>query len=215
MLSRNAAILTAVATLLASGALFHLLARDSSQLEAAAARVPLAPHVVGDWHGQDQATDDATFAHAGAKEYWMRVYENQKTKASVLAILMCGRAGRMSVHTPEVCYRGAGFELREAPSICWFKNERGEKTTQLWTALFMKPAGSPDHLRLYWAWNVHGEWEAAATPRWQFWGEPFLYKLYVSRTGAAGNIGPQADPAADFLREFLPALQTSLFARAG
>lgn len=212
MPSRTTALALALVTLFASGALYHLLARDSSQLDAAAERVPLVPSVIGAWHGHDEATEDAAFAQAGARTYWMRTYVNQKTKASVLAILMCGRAGKMAVHTPEVCYGGAGFELHDAPAECLFKNERGEKTTQFWTAHFVKHTGAPKHLRLYWAWNSRGEWEAPGAPRWQFWGEPFLYKLYVSRDTSAGpNLSPQSDPAADFLREFLPVVKTTLF----
>src|SRR5437867_1668327 len=120
MCSRSFAVLAAVVTLLASGALYHLLARDSSQLDAAAERVAQVPSVIGDWQGHDETVDDAAFAQAGAKAYWMRVYVHQKTKATVLAILMCGRAGKMAVHTPEVCYGGAGFELHDAPAACVF-----------------------------------------------------------------------------------------------
>ena len=212
MPSRSSAILIAVATLFASGALYHLLARDSSQLDVAAGRVARVPSVIGDWQGHDETADDAAFAQAGANAYWMRSYVNQKTKAAVFAILMCGRSGKMAVHTPEVCYGGAGFELNDAPASCAFKNERGEKTSQFWAAHFVKKNGAPKHLRLFWAWNSRGEWEAVASPRWQFLGEPYLYKLYVSRdTGGAPNVSAQADPAADFLREFLPVLKGTLF----
>jgi hypothetical protein len=211
MSSRFYAFLAAIVTLLASGVLYHALARDSAQLDAAAERVAQVPTIVGDWHGHDEATDDGAFAQAGAKAYWMRVYVHQKTKASVLVILMCGRSGRMAVHTPEVCYGGAGFELQDAAKPCEFKNETGEKTSQFWTAHFVKKAGAPKHLRLYWAWNARGEWDASSSPRWQFRGEPFLYKLYVSRDiSQAPNTAAQADAAAEFLRTFLPVLKQSL-----
>ena len=70
------------------------------------------------------------------------------------------------------------------------------------------------HLRLYWAWNTRGEWEALASPRWQFRGAPFLYKLYVACDVGQTPVGaPQGDAAADFLRECLPALNAALFPR--
>ena len=100
-------LLAACGTLLASGLVCHLLAKDSAALDDAAARIALVPKMIGDWHGHDEEPDDRSFEQAGAKGYWMRSYVNQRTKASVLAILMCGRPGKMSVHTPEVCYRGA------------------------------------------------------------------------------------------------------------
>lgn len=212
MSSRSCAFLAAIMTLLASGVLYHALAMDSAQLDEAAARVALAPMAVGEWQGHAEATDAATFVQAGAKTYWARVYTHQRTKASVLVILMCGRSGKMAVHTPEICYGGAGFELQNAPRSTDFKTERGDQTSQFWTAHFVKKVGGPKHLRLYWSWNARGDWQAAAAPRWQFRGEPFLYKLYVShdiahRPGAAA----QSDPAAEFVRSFLPALDGTLF----
>src|SRR5476651_449981 len=110
------AFLAAIGVLLASGIAYHLLAKDTAQLDDAAARVVLVPKVIGDWQGHDEAGEDRSFEQAGAKGYWMRTYLNQKTKASVLVILMCGRSGKMAVHTPEVCYGGAGFELRDQPA---------------------------------------------------------------------------------------------------
>ena len=200
------AFLAAIGVLLASGIAYHLLAKDTAQLDDAAARVALAPKVIGDWHGQDEIGEDRSFEQAGAKGYWMRTYVNQKTRTSVLVILMCGRSGKMAVHTPEVCYGGAGYELRDQSSVCTINDEN------FWTAQFAKKGVTPTSLRLYWSWNARGKWEASPAPRWQFRGEPFLYKLYVSRDiSAAPNVAPQADAAAVFLRSFLPELDGALF----
>lgn len=208
MSARNRAILTAIGVLLISGVMCHLLSADSYQLDAASSRVEHVPLTVGDWHGHEEQTDADAFAKTGAKTYWTRTYVNQRTKDSVLAILMCGRPGKMSVHTPEVCYRGAGFELQGNPAVCPLSSEPGE----MWSAHFMKKSTVATHLRLYWAWNSRGVWEASAAPRWEFRGEPFLYKLYVSRDlGRQPNRTPQTDPTVEFLREFAPALQQTLF----
>jgi hypothetical protein len=209
MNSRTISFLAAAIILLASGITCHLLAGDSEQLDAAAARVADVPRVVGDWRGRDEEVDEAAFAMAGAKSYWTRSYVNERTKDAVLVILMCGRPGRMAVHTPEVCYGGAGYELREEPSVVDVKDLAG---SQWWHAIFSKKTTAPQRLRLFWAWNSQGNWHASAAPRWQFRGEPFLYKLYVSRdTTKQPALSPQADPALDFLRVFVPALQRSLF----
>ncbi len=209
MSRRNLAFLAAVAMLLTSGMLYHLLAKDSDQLDPAAQRVALAPLAIGDWRGQDEAMDRESFEQAGAKGYWMRSYVNARTGESILVILMCGRAGKMSVHTPEVCYRGAGYELQGQPAICAIKSD-----ASFWTAQFTKKAAPPTHLRLYWAWNADGSWEASASPRWQFRGAPFLYKLYVSRDiSRQPGVAPGADVAAQFMREFLPVLDKTLFGR--
>ncbi len=212
MSQRYWATLTAIAVLLGSGLACSILAGNSDQLDAAAARVAEVPHKVGDWHAQDEAVDDSLFDNAGAKTHWTRLYVNQRTHESVLAILMCGRAGRMAVHTPEVCYRGAGFELPGEATVYEIKGDTGQESARFFTAQFIKKAGNPTKLRLYWAWNARGQWEASPSPRWQFRGEPFLYKLYVSRT-LNEPIGGKAavDPTAQFLREFVPMVNRALF----
>jgi hypothetical protein len=205
MSTRYLAFLAALVMLLASGVMYHVLASDSEQLDAAADRVALVPTVVGDWQGREETAEERAFEQTGAKSYWMRSYVNQKSKASVLVILMCGRPGKMSVHTPEVCYSGAGYEMRDQPVACEIND------AQFWSAQFTKKSGQ---LRLYWAWNSRGDWQASSAPRWQFRGEPFLYKLYVSRETNAQTAGtPQTDPTAEFLRVFVPELKQTLFAR--
>ena len=52
---------------------------------------------------------------AGAKGWWVRRFTNERTGTSVLVILLCGRAGPLSVHKPETCYTGAGYALASAP----------------------------------------------------------------------------------------------------
>jgi hypothetical protein len=212
MSPRNLAFLAAVAMLLASGTLYHLLAKDSDQLDPAAERVALVPLVIRAWQGHDEEVDRASFEQAGAKGYWMRSYVNPRTNESILVILMCGRAGKMSVHTPEVCYRGAGYELHDQPAACALKSAGGQDIGSFWTAQFTKKAAVPTHLRLYWAWSAHGAWEASAAPRWQYRGAPFLYKLYVSRDiSRQPGVAAGVDVTAQFMRELLPVLDETLF----
>jgi hypothetical protein len=102
--------------------------------------------------------------------------------------------------------------LRDQPSVVSLKFDKAEEASQVWTALFMKRSGPLSHLRLYWAWNSGGNWEASASPRWQYRGQPYLYKLYVSRDNSRQpNLAPQADPAAEFLRGLIPVMRPVLF----
>jgi hypothetical protein len=184
--------------------MYHSQAGDSQELEAAAARVALVGNVVGAWQGQDQAADDRAFSQTGAVAHWTRQYVHRETKEAVLVILMCGRSGKMAVHTPEVCYGGAGYKLVDQPTVSPIRDD-----ANFWTATFTKKAS---RLRLHWAWNATGAWEASTSPRWQFRGQSFLYKLYVSRDlRAQGSVAPEADATAAFLREFVPVLDQTLF----
>src|SRR5262245_1587085 len=87
--------------------------QNSSALEGAAAVLPSVPEAIAGAAGEGQSSDAAEFSQAGAAGYWTRIY--RKDGKEFLAILMVGRSGRMAVHTPEVCYRGAGFDIAAQP----------------------------------------------------------------------------------------------------
>jgi uncharacterized protein DUF3485 len=177
-------------------------------LERALARVPELPLRLGPWEGKEVAAEEPeAFRRGGAQAYSIREYVHQEKKESISVILMCGRAGRMAVHTPEVCYGGAGYELAQAAAPMALKS--GARESVFWSARFNKSASAGADLRLCWAWTATGDWQAPGSPRWRFRGLPFLYKLYVIqeiRTEAADD-----EALADFFAHALPALRTTLF----
>jgi uncharacterized protein DUF3485 len=205
---RHLAVVVAVALILVCGVVHGWWSdrwQRSAALEEALARVARVPMTLGAWQAENVPADAKAFEQAGAQAYWMRAYTNTQNRHSVLAILMCGRAGRMAVHTPEVCYRGAGYDLFDAPASTVIRVEQGGELGAFNTARFTKAATLGNDLKLYWGWNPGAGWQAPANPRWEFRGRPFLYKLYVSTEYSAGH-----DAAADFLRELLPELQHDL-----
>jgi hypothetical protein len=206
--------LTTLTLLLAAGVVHGLWTErwtPSPALEQACGQVPLVPLVIGDWQGEDLETDAATYALAGARSYWARTYTNRVNGVSVFAILMCGRTGKMAVHTPEVCYRGAGYDLLETPVHTVLRDDLGTEAGVMWSARFAKQAGTGSDLRLYWGWNDGTGWQAPANPRWDFRGRPYLYKLYVSHELNGGA----DDPTTDFLQQLLPTLKELLTEGAG
>jgi hypothetical protein len=205
-------IAVAVIVLVASGLVHGFWSErwhPSVALVEAEARVERVPMVVGDWKAETIDTDQGAFRQAGAQRFWTRSYVNTRKNTSILVILMCGRAGRMAVHTPEVCYRGAGYELGRKEEAVRILSSQGTGLGSFWTARFFKPTGLASDLRLFWGWNDGTGWQASANPRWDFGGKPFLYKLYVSHEApAAGRLA--TDGAQDFLRQFLPELNKTL-----
>ena len=214
-MKRLATIVVALVILVVSGLVHGYWSErwaPSSALRAAAARVDKVPMEIGDWKAQTIDGDAGAFYQAGAQAYWTGSYVNTRNKTTMLVILMCGRAGRMAVHTPEVCYRGAGYEMQRVPDTLAATSATGEKLGTFWTARFSKAAGVASDLRLYWSWNVQGAWQASAQPRWDFGGEPFLYKLYLSHD-APGPASAATTTALGFMRQFLPELDKTLFDR--
>jgi hypothetical protein len=176
----------------------------SGSLEAAAARVTQVRPELGDWRGRDAALDKRQLEVGGIESYLSRSYVNRATGAEVQVLLICGRPGAISVHTPDVCYAGAGYVQGGQTE----KIKVGDDEFKL--GKFAKAAPVPDPLRILWAWSpADGRWQAPDSPRQAFARGDALYKLYVIRR--TGDDGPEADAAATgLLRALLPELKRCL-----
>lgn len=187
----------------------------SAALQTAVSRVPDVPLVFGDWQGQPLEVDTQALAKAGAQSYWMRRYHNTRTGAVVSSILMCGRSGPMAVHTPDVCYSGAGYRLESQPQRVTLTVPGLADSAQLWTGRFRKDnIAAEGGLRLWWSWSAAGDWQAPDNPRFTFRGQRPLYKLYVIEEVAEAGL-PEQEAGTAFFQDFLPALQKALFLDLG
>jgi Protein of unknown function (DUF3485) len=185
--------------------------RTSKELEAAVGRLDAVPMDVGDWKGMDVAFEGEDLARAGIQKAVYRKYQNARTGAAVTVLLVCGRGGPISVHTPDICYaaagyRAAGSEERKAVPI----GSAGE-SAGFWTLQFAKPdAILPTRLEIYWAWSQGGAFEAPDKARFSYARAPALYKLYVVREFAPTSRTPADNPCESFLRRALPEFQAAL-----
>ncbi|HVS37520.1 MAG TPA: exosortase-associated EpsI family protein [Gemmataceae bacterium] len=175
--------------------------RKSASLEARAAKLHELPEEFGPWRGQAADLDPDALAMAGAEGWWVRRFTDERSGATLLAIILCGRPGPLSVHKPESCYGAAGYEL-QGPASKYTPS--GVKSAEVWTGKFKESQTGGRELRIFWSWYGDAGWRAADNPRWDFARLPALYKLYVVREtgGRAGRLDD--DPAADFLRRLLP-----------
>lgn len=214
-MNRSLALLTALTLLVVAGLVHGLWSGrwgDSTELEGAVERLNRVPMRFGEWEGVDLPANVQNFEQAGAKGYLLRRYTHTRTNASFVVILMCGRSGRMAVHTPDVCYQGAGYEMIGSPQTWTVRSGKDTELGAFWTARFGKPAGAGE-LRLFWAWSPGGRWHAPESPRWTFRGEPFLYKLYVTHAGTdTGSLVANGSQSV-FLRQLLPQLSEALFSQ--
>jgi hypothetical protein len=143
------------------------------------------------------------------------MYVNQKTGQAVSVLLMCGPFGPMSVHTPDVCYRAAGFDAVAPPARREVATEAGPPG-EVRHAVFRKlESAVPRHLRICWSWSADGPFRAPDRPRVTFRGKPALYKLYVLREVAAPDEALDADPCLELLGRLLPAMERALFPSQG
>jgi len=175
--------------------------QKSASLEARAAKLRQLPDDFGPWKGQAADLDADALAMVGAEGWWVRRFTDERSGATLLAIILCGRPGPLSVHKPEACYGGAGYES-EGPAIKYAPPD--VKSAECWTGKFKEALAGGRELRIFWSWCGGDGWRASDNPRWDFARLPALYKLYVVRetTGRADRLDD--DPAADFLRRLLP-----------
>ena len=215
-MSQKLAVVAAVLLLLVSRlGLDAWLSRvqDSGAPDQAAARLDKAPMTVGSWQGQAlPPLDPDDVKQARLSGYLLRRYHNPTTGDALSVLLVCGRPGPVSVHTPDACYGGAGYDMDGQPARCSLSLPAGAKPATFWTARFRKSESPvPQDLRIYWSWNARGAWEAADSPRLAFAGAPALYKLYIVCDAAPEG----KDPGEEFLTNFLPELQNVLGPSAG
>ncbi len=185
----------------------------SHDLQDAVARLQDVPLDIGDWAGQsEELDDDRVLKAAGIEGSLSRAYTHRGDGRSVSIMIVCGRPGPIAVHTPDICYTAAGFELQAPPRRVPIPPDSTSSPAEFWSGDFEKrgPTVTSD-LRILWAWSAQGVWRAPDNPRLEFASYPFLYKLYVIH--ATGRQTPtDGDPVSmAFLKDVLPVLQKTLF----
>jgi hypothetical protein len=184
--------------------------RRSSDVDQAVQRLQKVPTSLGDWQGEPQAIEEEDLRRAGIQGHAYYRYRNAVTGDVVNMLIVCGRPGPISVHTPDVCYSGAGYEAtgkqftKEVPV-------EGDRTISVWGLRFKAPTtAGASQIEVDWAWNAGNGWVAADVARWKFSGQKALYKLYVVRTLPALAADKKKDPSVSFLQTFLPELEKVL-----
>src|SRR5262245_10801512 len=166
------------AALLTGSAVWYGLLTDrwgpSPDRQAAAAKLAGLPAVVGGWEGRPVELNARMLAAADVTGHVARRYVHRGTGQEIMLLILCGRPGPVAVHTPDVCYQGAGYS--PGPP-----EKRAAAGGTFWTAQFARTTAPPDALRIYWAWSDGGAWTAADNPRVAFARSPALYKLYAVR----------------------------------
>ena len=182
----------------------------SHVLEARSAALRKVPVRLGDWEGQDLPLNPRDMKRAEVTGYLMRRYVRPSTGDAVSVLIVCGLPGPVTVHTPEICYEGTGYE-QVGPTV---EVPIGPGAADsVWDVSFTKPGPvSKEGLRILYGWSADGTWKASKRPRWDYGGVPALYKMYVLRrdggdTAAAGG----DDTTLSFVRQLIPALKTTLF----
>jgi hypothetical protein len=187
----------------------------SPALAALAARYESIPTTIGEWTSAPYELGARERAIAGAEACLGRVYTNSRRGVSVSVLLVGGHPAKIASHTPDICYRGAGYELSAPRAFDRPAGARGGPAAGFRTAVATRGGAHPSALRIYWTWRGSSGWAAPEEARWQYATEPNLTKLYVVRETGGAAIDPDRDPCNEFLDVLLPELDRAVFPTAG
>jgi hypothetical protein len=210
-------VVAAYAVLIVGGAV-HGLWTDrwtvSGAVEDAVGRLEQVPPRAGDWEVRSQEQlPSRDVALAGAAGYLYRTYENRRSGERVALLIMAGHPGPLSVHTPDICYGGLGYQPNDDIERWAAPAGAGGRRPEFFTAKFLKQGGTAPPLRVLWTWGAAGTWQAPDNPRLSLASQPAVFKLYLVRALASEKERLEDDPCADFIGVMFPKLQGCLFAQ--
>jgi hypothetical protein len=179
------------------------------------------PMEVGDWEGKDLKVTEEVRDTAGAVGCVSRQFKNLRTGEVVRLWLIVGHARDIANHTPDICYKGAGFSMRSSISSLYpfeYDGQSGRKErADFWTNTFTKEdAFSGRRLeRVFWSWYkpIPGSpivWQAEKSPRFVFGNARALFKMYFASEMRSLNEATDESSAAKFGKEFLPVIERIL-----
>ncbi len=209
-------LLTLAAVLLAGDGYVHGLWtgrwQTSHDLDDAAARLATVPMTIGDWQAEARTLPPRHVEIAGFNAYLARTYRHRLDDRVVYVMLACGRPGPLSVHTPEICYVGAGYAQDGPAQRDSFALGAGERSAEFWKAVYEKVgAAEAERLRVFWSWHAQGAWQSPDNPRWSFAGQPVIHKLYVTCRVSGSKEDSNNVVYAKFMEVFLAAVDKALF----
>lgn len=188
---------------------------EPDDLAAAGERVGQVPQRVGDWMLQSsEPFGDETVQMLRCAGHFSRTYENTVTGDIVRVALLVGPPGPTAVHTPEVCYSSRGQTIiQERKAIATRPEQRPDES--LWRMVFRANDIEENRFAVLYGWaGADGQWRAAVRPRYEYGGQSLLYKIQLAAPLAESADQDAMDVCQSFLRDFLPALDATLFQTA-
>src|SRR6185437_5622631 len=146
------------------------------------------PLTMDRWRADENAPsrlDPALARAAGASEYLVRDYVDEKSGERASALILYGLGKWVSNHTPELCYPAAGYELVKGPVDHAIEVPGLAEPVRYRWAIYSKRVGGVNHYEeSYCTFQHRGEWRPDMSARWErniFRYNPGLLKVQISR----------------------------------
>lgn len=212
------AAVVAIAALTVAGSVMHgrMTDRwgerpDSRKAGDAVASLPLA---FGSWErvGEDAKLDENVQTLLRCYGSVNRTYQNVETGERVAIALLAGPSHTLVVHSPEVCYSGAGYTPKTMTQAKVNVPENDE-IAEFRRLTLQSNDIVEQKLLVYYGWSAGDDWKAPEDPRWSLGHAPYLFKLQAAAVVADDS--NEEDVVARFLADALPTLRTTLQAAQG
>jgi len=169
-------------------------------------RLPLE---IGDWKADKEGELDQTSINMLRirDAYIYRSYKNVVTQEVVYLTMMVGPTGKVTVHTPEVCFGGKAYEkdaARTSIPINVVLPSGDEIADSFWKINFTgRSLDVSNHVSFYYAVSTGSVWEAVENPRVTFQTYRYVYKLQAEAFSGATD---KEDTVKKFLTDCLPTI---------
>lgn len=185
----------------------------SEQLSEFTQRLVEVPASFGPWEGTDADVDPRQLDRAQVTGHVSRIYRHRDTGEEVSLFLVCGTSRHITLHTPDLCYQGAGFSMEEEPGSYSLDLEFAEPVEFATTRFLKEESTGVEQLRIFWSFSDDGQWLGPRWARTSLAGKDALYKIYlIAPITGRDNYEPQDSPCVAFAKLAMPQLQNILFA---
>ena len=123
--------------------------RPSPAMAALAARFESVPMAIADWTATPFELGLRERKMAGAEACLARVYTNPGRGVTISVVLLGGLPGKISTHTPDLCYTASGYDLG-TPSAYDRRYGPNGRRASFRTALATRGGAIPSVLRIFW-----------------------------------------------------------------
>lgn len=204
----------------------------SEVLDSYKAAIQDFPVAFGDWNG-DLSTEsrdltDLVAKEAGAEASLSRNYHSDSVSRDIMINIICGFSRKVAIHTPDACYRGAGFHIEgeittvKVPYIdralqAKYAAEgemqaayKAQKEAEFRTALFVREEqnGLITRQRVFWTWKgADSDWIAPEIPRNRWRPVDPLCKMYISTIEGPTETPLSESPIFEFGKVLFPDLE--------
>lgn len=218
-MSRNQFIMLGVAALVITGSTYiHGKRTDRWEkyqpelLNEYTARLQNVPTAFGAWTSTQTDVDEEQFDASNCDGQFSRLFVNSETGEQISVYLVSGRGYHVTIHTPNFCYKAAGFEQDREAAPFEFECPGMDDKSEVVHARFEKETPTEtSHLRILWTYNEKGSWRSPKLAKRTFGRADAMYKMYIIRSTKRGVPSIEDDPSVQFAQEFIPLATQALF----